>query len=68
MPGDSLFARLWPSIVKNEPPRLTALRRENLTGLRGRVLEVGAGTGTNFGLYPPAVERIAALEPEARLP
>ena len=30
---------------------------ENLAGLSGRVLEVGAGTGTNFEFYPETVAR-----------
>jgi SAM-dependent methyltransferase len=44
-----------------------ALRRENLAGLSGRVLEVGAGVGTNFALYPASVEQVVAVEPERRL-
>jgi SAM-dependent methyltransferase len=43
------------------------LRRENLSGLSGRVLEVGAGTGTNFAFYPESVTEVVALEPETRL-
>ena len=35
-----------------EPESIRRLRRENLAGLTGRVLEVGAGTGTNFEFYP----------------
>ncbi|GAA0997291.1 methyltransferase domain-containing protein [Nocardiopsis tropica] len=65
MAGDSLFVRLWPGIVRNEPPRLRELRRDNLAGLAGRVLEVGAGT--NFPLYPAEVTEVVALEPEAGL-
>jgi SAM-dependent methyltransferase len=38
-----------------------------LAGLSGRVLEVGAGTGTNFVLYPTSVEEVVAIEPEPRL-
>jgi len=37
------------------------LRRENLAGLSGRVLEVGAGTGTNFELYPNTVTEVVAV-------
>ena len=43
------------------------MRRENLAGLSGRVLEVGAGTGTNFALYPDTVGQVVAVEPEASL-
>jgi ubiquinone/menaquinone biosynthesis C-methylase UbiE len=31
------------------------------------VIDVGASTGTSFGHYPPAVERVVAVEPEPRL-
>lgn len=65
--GDSFFVKMWPRLVRNEPPLVTELRRRNLAGLSGRVLEVGAGTGTNFALYPPEVSAVVALEPEAGL-
>ncbi|WP_019201829.1 class I SAM-dependent methyltransferase [Tsukamurella sp. 1534] len=61
--GDSLFVKVWPAIVRNEPPLIGELRRRNLAGLAGRVLEIGAGTGTNFPLYPPEVTSVVALEP-----
>ena len=62
-----LFARLWPAIVRREPKALHRLRVENLAGLAGAVLEVGAGTGTNFPLYPSTVRRVVAVEPEPSL-
>jgi SAM-dependent methyltransferase len=43
------------------------LRRELLTGLTGRVAEVGAGNGINFPHYPPAVAELVAVEPEPYL-
>ncbi|AQA04036.1 SAM-dependent methyltransferase [Mycobacterium sp. MS1601] len=61
------FAWLWTMLSAHEPKETTALRRENLAGLSGRVLEVGAGTGTNFALYPPTVAEVVAIEPEPRL-
>lgn len=61
------FARLWTFQSAHEPESLTRLRRENLKGLTGRVLEVGAGTGTNFAFYPDTVEQVVAIEPEVRL-
>ena len=42
-------------------------RRELLAGLRGNVIEVGAGNGLNFEFYPQAVERVLAVEPEPYL-
>jgi len=61
------FARIWPTIAAHETEQIRALRRENLAGLSGRVLEVGAGVGTNFGYYPESVEHVVAVEPEPRL-
>jgi SAM-dependent methyltransferase len=61
------FARVWTAMSAREPESLRRLRRENLAGLTGRVLEIGAGTGTNFAFYPGAVTEVVALEPEARL-
>jgi ubiquinone/menaquinone biosynthesis C-methylase UbiE len=40
------------------------LRRELLARLSGHVIEVGAGTGPNFRLYPDSVTEIVAVEPE----
>jgi SAM-dependent methyltransferase len=61
------FARVWPVVVTHETEAVRALRRENLAGLSGRVLEVGAGVGTNFPNYPNEVEQVIAVEPEPRL-
>ncbi|ABM15346.1 MULTISPECIES: class I SAM-dependent methyltransferase [Mycolicibacterium] len=61
------FARLWTLMSSREPESLRRLRRENLAGLTGRVLEVGAGTGTNFEFYPATVTEVVAVEPEHRL-
>ena len=61
------FARLWTAMSSREPESLRRLRRQNLTGLSGRVLEVGAGTGTNFLCYPATVTEGVAAEPERRL-
>lgn len=61
------FARVWAMKSSRESQALRELRRENLADLSGRVLEVGAGTGSNFGFYPSAVSEVVALEPEPRL-
>lgn len=61
------FARMWTAMSAREPESVRRLRRENLAGLAGRVLEVGAGTGTNFAFYPATVTEVVAVEPERRL-
>ena len=61
------FARLWTFLSNHETEEIQRLRTENLAGLSGRVLEVGAGTGTNFALLPATVTEVVAVEPERRL-
>jgi hypothetical protein len=40
-------------------------RAEVTTGLSGRALEIGFGSGLNIGYYPPDFERVFAVEPSA---
>jgi ubiquinone/menaquinone biosynthesis C-methylase UbiE len=54
-------------MAAKESPQQTAHRRELLAGLRGRVLELGAGTGANFAHYPADVREVVAVEPESYL-
>jgi ubiquinone/menaquinone biosynthesis C-methylase UbiE len=42
-------------------------RAELLSGLHGKVLEVGAGTGANVAHYPPAVTELVLTEPDAAM-
>jgi len=44
---------------------LDDLEREFISRVRGRVLEIGAGEGENFGAFDPEVEWVG-LEPDAR--
>ncbi|CAN5627288.1 class I SAM-dependent methyltransferase [soil metagenome] len=39
-------------------------RHELLSGLRGDVLEIGAGTGANIEHYPATVDRVVFTEPD----
>jgi hypothetical protein len=52
-----LFARWFDRYgARNEERGNRELRREMLTGLSGRVIEVGAGNGLNFPHYPASVQ------------
>jgi ubiquinone/menaquinone biosynthesis C-methylase UbiE len=63
-----VFARLYPRLSRrSEQSGGTEHRRALVGGLRGRVLEVGAGHGLNFGHYPPTVSQVIAVEPEPYL-
>ena len=62
------FARIYERISRDADAAGGAEhRRRLLEGLSGRVIEVGAGNGRNFGHYPPAVTEVLAVEPEPRL-
>lgn len=43
---------------------LSAWRRELLSRLDGRVLEIGAGTGTNLAYYPTQLRQLVLAEPD----
>src|SRR4051812_27328361 len=43
-------------------PELNELRQQQLASARGRVLEIGFGTGLNAAHYPRDVERVVALD------
>jgi len=59
-----VFARLYAVMARHEPGALRHYREEMLEGLSGRVIEVGAGSGANFPLYPQRVTEVVAVEPE----
>lgn len=59
------FARAYARAVEEMNRRgATEHRRELLAGLRGSVVEIGAGDGSGFALYPPAVTHVLAIEPD----
>lgn len=63
-----LFARAFSLLTRmDERTGMAEHRREALSGLRGVVVEVGAGAGTNFQHYPEGVTRVIAVEPEPYL-
>lgn len=58
---DTVFP--WAAEFVMADPRVEALRRELLVHARGRVLEIGMGSGLNLACYPPAVERVVGIDP-----
>ena len=64
-PQHPFFARAFARAVGGMDRRgATEHRRSILAGLHGSVIEIGAGAGSSFALYPPAVTRVLALEPD----
>ena len=60
-----IFATMYDRVMAvTEEAGLRDARRELLAGARGRVLEIGAGTGANVELYPEAVTELVLTEPE----
>jgi ubiquinone/menaquinone biosynthesis C-methylase UbiE len=62
-----LFARIYMRMSRKRHETEDEHRRKLLEGLSGQVIEVGAGNGLNFSLYPHTVERVLAVEPEPLL-
>lgn len=50
-----------------EEAGLRRMRGELLAEARGRVVELGAGTGANLDLYPDAVEELVLVEPDPHM-
>jgi ubiquinone/menaquinone biosynthesis C-methylase UbiE len=63
-----LFARFYAWVSPSmDRGGVVEHRRRLLSGLAGRVIEVGAGNGLNFAHYPPEVTGVLAVEPEPHL-
>jgi ubiquinone/menaquinone biosynthesis C-methylase UbiE len=62
------FARMWVRMAPAIERQGAAEHRHRLLqGITGRVLELGAGTGSNFAHYPAGVTEVVAVEPEPQL-
>jgi ubiquinone/menaquinone biosynthesis C-methylase UbiE len=66
--GDGLWARagavLYEPFLRRGERLVMRDRRAELVGqARGRVVEIGAGTGLNIPHYPPAAEEVILTEP-----
>ncbi|MBI5289407.1 MAG: class I SAM-dependent methyltransferase [Chloroflexi bacterium] len=65
--GHRWFAAVYDRLQSRaERGPMGRARRELLAGVRGDVLEIGAGTGANFEHYP-AEARVVALEPDPHM-
>src|SRR5271170_1566587 len=62
------FAAIYdPFMRRTEQACLIDWRRDLLSTLSGRVLELGAGTGANVPFYPPAVRSLVLAEPDPHM-
>lgn len=60
-----IFAACYDRMLEGtERAGLADRRRELLSAARGRVLEIGAGTGRNLEHYPEQLDRLVLTEPE----
>jgi len=61
-------ARIYdPVLLLGERRGMAGRRRELLAAARGRVLEVGAGTGLNLRHYPTEIDQLVLSEPVASM-
>lgn len=59
-----VFAALYDRMAAmSEPKGMRDRRARVLEGARGRVLEIGAGTGLNLPLYPGHIDDLTVTEP-----
>ena len=62
---DTASARMYdPFLALGERRGMAARRGALLASARGRVLELGAGTGLNLAHYPAGLERLVLSEPD----
>lgn len=69
---DATWGRLFSAFYDRgfkatEEAGLRDMRHELLAGARGRVLELGAGTGFNLEHYPEAIESLTLTEPDPHM-
>ncbi|HZP26566.1 MAG TPA: class I SAM-dependent methyltransferase [Dehalococcoidia bacterium] len=63
--GHKWFAYFYDRMSgRMEKNFLADVRRGIMGGARGRVLEIGCGTGLSFAYYGPAVSELVATEPD----
>ena len=69
---DATWGRMFSAVYDRafeatEEAGLREMRRELLGAARGRVLELGAGTGLNLDLYPASAEALTLTEPDPHM-
>jgi ubiquinone/menaquinone biosynthesis C-methylase UbiE len=68
MIGGRVYAAFYDRMMSgSEKAGLAGQRKALLAGARGRVLEIGAGTGANLPYYGDAVETLTVTEPDAAM-
>lgn len=65
MYGERVFPWILHQSMRDR--RLVPYRQWVLANARGRVLEIGVGTGINLPLYGPPTERVIAIDPAPAL-
>ena len=67
-PWPRVFALVYdPFLALGELAGLRRQRRRLLASARGRVVELGAGTGLNLRYYPDGLEALILVEPDAAM-
>ena len=61
--GGRFFAAIWEKIGRGNEK----IRQDIAGGAKGRVLEIGSGTGFNLRYYGAEVEGVVASEPNAHM-
>jgi ubiquinone/menaquinone biosynthesis C-methylase UbiE len=68
VPGHRIFAAIYDRLLAgSEKAGLREMRAELLGAARGRVLELGAGTGLNLAHYPDRVGELVLTEPDPHM-
>jgi ubiquinone/menaquinone biosynthesis C-methylase UbiE len=62
------FSALYDRLIEaTEEEGLREMRRDTLSQASGRTVDLGAGTGANFGLYPDSVTELVLAEPDPHM-
>ena len=62
--GHRWFAAFYDFVTAHEDRHLRRMRQKVVGGAKGRVLEIGCGTGATFPYYSEGLEHVVATEPD----